>query len=243
MVKFSTKDGPGYKKVLNSIETLLEGLCDDLPKQSACRFVQHPLQKLNYPRKVKSESVGLEEVAWSNSQRLYLSHNLLHPATQIVRRETLFGEGSWVVEAVYHESLHPFACSESNTAWYCDNWEARSPEFRPWGGCWKLCLTFWKVRYFVLYLHWRYCNIHVFAVLRYLRVHWLVLHQQRKCPIFARRDNTPHWMPGLMECWLKVLRQICFIRYLGGRCVAINWDWWLLYAEESLEEPGSWRCK
>jgi len=131
MVKFSTKDGPGYKKVLNSIETLLEGLCDDLPKQSACRFVQHPLQKLNYPRKVKSESVGLEEVAWSNSQRLYLSHNLLHPATQIVRRETLFGEGSWVVEAVYHESLHPFACSESNTAWYCDNWEARSPEFRP----------------------------------------------------------------------------------------------------------------
>ena len=26
MVKFSTKDDPGYKKVLNSIETLLEGL-------------------------------------------------------------------------------------------------------------------------------------------------------------------------------------------------------------------------
>ena len=29
MVKFSTKDDPGYKKVLNSIETLLEGLGDD----------------------------------------------------------------------------------------------------------------------------------------------------------------------------------------------------------------------
>ena len=26
MVKFSTKNDPGYKKVLNSIETLLEGL-------------------------------------------------------------------------------------------------------------------------------------------------------------------------------------------------------------------------
>ena len=31
MVKFSTKDDPGYKKVLNSIETLLEGLGDDSP--------------------------------------------------------------------------------------------------------------------------------------------------------------------------------------------------------------------
>ena len=29
MVKFSTKYDPGYKKILNSIETLLEGLCDD----------------------------------------------------------------------------------------------------------------------------------------------------------------------------------------------------------------------
>ena len=31
MVKFSTKDDPGYKKVLNSIETLLEGLGEDSP--------------------------------------------------------------------------------------------------------------------------------------------------------------------------------------------------------------------
>ena len=29
MVKFSTKDDPGYKKVLNSIETMLEGLDGD----------------------------------------------------------------------------------------------------------------------------------------------------------------------------------------------------------------------
>ena len=31
MVKFSTKDDPGYKKVLNSIEMLLEGLADESP--------------------------------------------------------------------------------------------------------------------------------------------------------------------------------------------------------------------
>jgi len=31
MVKFSTKDDPGYKKVINSIETLLEGLGEDSP--------------------------------------------------------------------------------------------------------------------------------------------------------------------------------------------------------------------
>jgi len=30
MVKFSMEDDPGYKKVLNSIETLLEGLGKDL---------------------------------------------------------------------------------------------------------------------------------------------------------------------------------------------------------------------
>jgi len=49
MVKFSTKEDPGYKKVLNSIETLLEGLVDDslTPKnQGVYRFVQYPLQKL-----------------------------------------------------------------------------------------------------------------------------------------------------------------------------------------------------
>jgi len=49
MVKFSTKDDPGYKKVLNSIETLLEGLGDDslTPKQQGVyRFVQYSLQKL-----------------------------------------------------------------------------------------------------------------------------------------------------------------------------------------------------
>jgi len=35
MVKFSTKDDPGYKKVLNSIEMLLEGLADEslIPKK------------------------------------------------------------------------------------------------------------------------------------------------------------------------------------------------------------------
>ena len=34
MVKFSSKDDPGYKKVLNSIEMLLEGLGDDSLAQS-----------------------------------------------------------------------------------------------------------------------------------------------------------------------------------------------------------------
>jgi len=48
MVKFSTKDDPGYKKVLNSIETLLEGLADDSltpKKQGVYRCVEYPSQK------------------------------------------------------------------------------------------------------------------------------------------------------------------------------------------------------
>jgi len=34
MVKFSSKDDAGYKKVLNSIEMLLEGLGEDSPTSS-----------------------------------------------------------------------------------------------------------------------------------------------------------------------------------------------------------------
>ena len=34
MVKFSTRDDPGYKKVLNAIEILLEGLGEDSLTQS-----------------------------------------------------------------------------------------------------------------------------------------------------------------------------------------------------------------
>jgi len=34
MVKFSTKDDPGYKKVLNSIEMLLEGISENSPTAS-----------------------------------------------------------------------------------------------------------------------------------------------------------------------------------------------------------------
>ena len=41
MAKFSTKDDPGYKKVLNSIETLLEGLGEDLPTPSKQGVLHH----------------------------------------------------------------------------------------------------------------------------------------------------------------------------------------------------------
>ena len=41
MVKFSTRDDPGYKKVLYSIEMLLEQLGDGSLKQSMWKFVLH----------------------------------------------------------------------------------------------------------------------------------------------------------------------------------------------------------
>ena len=42
MVKFSTKDDPGYKKVLYSIEMLLEGLEENsLSKQSEWKFMHY----------------------------------------------------------------------------------------------------------------------------------------------------------------------------------------------------------
>jgi len=44
MAKFSTKDDPGYKKVLNSIETLLEGLGEASPtpsKQGVLNFLYY----------------------------------------------------------------------------------------------------------------------------------------------------------------------------------------------------------
>jgi len=44
MVKFSTRDDPGYKKVLNSIETLLEGLGGDPPTpKGVLKFVYYLL--------------------------------------------------------------------------------------------------------------------------------------------------------------------------------------------------------
>jgi len=41
MAKFSTKDDSGYKKVLNSIETLLEGLAETPSKRGVLNFVHY----------------------------------------------------------------------------------------------------------------------------------------------------------------------------------------------------------
>ena len=52
MTKFSTKDDPGYKKVLNSIEMSLEGLKEDSASRSkqgvlnSC--ISHALRKFNH---------------------------------------------------------------------------------------------------------------------------------------------------------------------------------------------------
>ena len=65
IVKFSTKDDAGYKKVLNSIEMLLEGL-ETPSKQGVLKFDHYlhiTIFKLLVLRIVKSDAAGLEEVS------------------------------------------------------------------------------------------------------------------------------------------------------------------------------------
>ena len=59
MVKFSTRNDAGYKKVLNSIETLLEELGEELPtrfKQGVCKLVPNGLQNLDHFSAVNANS-------------------------------------------------------------------------------------------------------------------------------------------------------------------------------------------
>ena len=72
MVKFSRKDDPGYKKVLNSIEMLLEGLGEDsqTPKPSVYKLL-HSLRIKNLI--IPNSGLGHQ---WTPRGKSYSSHSL-----------------------------------------------------------------------------------------------------------------------------------------------------------------------
>src|SRR5260221_4309613 len=71
MVKFSTKDDPGYKRVLNSIETLLDSArTHQLQTNKVCNIRALPTHcKVLIISKVKPDEVGREEVSLTTPLR------------------------------------------------------------------------------------------------------------------------------------------------------------------------------
>ena len=93
-----------------------------------------------------------------------------------------------------------------------------------------MCLTSWKVRRYFICID-DTIAFTCFAVLRYLLVHRLVLHQDisKGNILYFPEETTPPPDAGsggvLIESAETEGVPLCFIKYLlGERCVEINWD-------------------
>ena len=86
MVKFSTKDDPGYKKILNSIEVLLEGLDEDLPTPSKQGVLKSPTHYKNLTTVIVKSEIGHR---WTRRGKSY-SPRLLVKLSVVISRPNLF---------------------------------------------------------------------------------------------------------------------------------------------------------